>query len=365
MSEGFPLLGGRRGAASSPTAADTPASRTWVDWWLLISFSVSAAAFIGFASWVSVDMSADASRRAFVPIATRLASVFMFASLPISFYDIFSHLAHYEHRVQRFYVRVLLLPPIYAIESYLALQVPNAHFFLETLRESYECIALLAVFRLACETLGSRDEIAAILSMGAANHVAKQRTEHVSLVEGIEGFRRERSIAGGLRREASTSLMTATSRDVPLLAGAANDSEPASSSALERFIFSLIDGSAFSCSRGKREHGADDSVAPDGSRSIRLIVPFCCLGFWRADLSFLARCEWGVAQYVVIRIMTSVVTVVLQAEVRWVARSVPSHPQSPLTTLPLPSPHARPSPQFLRRASTEMVRGTRRTRRCG
>jgi hypothetical protein len=89
----------------------------------------------------------------------------MLTSLPLSLYDVAHHVARYQHPIQRLYVRILLLPPIYSIESYVAvIAPPHVQFAMETLRECYECVALLAVFHLACETLGRQRDIVAILN---------------------------------------------------------------------------------------------------------------------------------------------------------------------------------------------------------
>jgi hypothetical protein len=46
---------------------------------------------------------------------------------------------------------------------------------------------------------------------------------------------------------------------------------------------------------------------------VRLIVPFCCCGRWRLGASFLNRCRFGVAQYVLVRVVCSVVFVSLES----------------------------------------------------
>ena len=80
---------------------------------------------------------------------------------------------------QRLYVRILLLPPIYSVESYVAVTAKDSHlqFTMETLRECYECVALLAVFHLACETLGKQRDVVAILNEGPEVYAARLRAE--------------------------------------------------------------------------------------------------------------------------------------------------------------------------------------------
>jgi uncharacterized membrane protein YgcG len=320
-----------------------------VDEALMGALALAWAACAAFAVWTAVLLAREPAEHAFLASAARVAAVFTAASVPLSLFDMAQHVAHYASRSQRYYLRVLLLPPIYTIESYVALVYPSVHFYMETLRETYECIALLAVFRLACETLGTRADIAAILAEGATAYAARVAGEKDAIVR---EFRerddvREHAAAAGwlpcLRARAAappvgTSTAVALGDDESgsggggggggggsggtggsgdtvgdpggsVHGGGAAHNKPMTRT--ERFIFSLVDGSAFSCARGA--HGPPPDVfGADGHRRVPLIVPFCAFGSWRADASFLARCEWGVAQYVVVRVACSVTTLALE-----------------------------------------------------
>ena len=245
---------------------------------IFYALCLSYLGWAAFSVWTFLLLAHNSSERVFLPCATRIAAMLMFASVPISIADILQHLFHYSSRTQRLYVRILLLPPIYAIESYLALAVPSAHFVLETLRETYECIALLAVYDLARETLGADADIVNILMEGPSIYAERLR------IEGIAG-------AGGVVKEVTATVGTCTT---------------------EAFIFSCVDGSFWSCSPKVAEKKTADFIDASGERRVRLIFPFHMFASWRADASFLNRCSWGVAQYVVVRVVTSLVTLVLE-----------------------------------------------------
>lgn len=232
--------------------------------------------WLSFAIWTLILLAQNPAERVFLAASSRIAGVLCFAAVPLSIADICQHFFHYSSRTQRLYIRILLLPPIYTIESYVALAQPDSHFILETLRETYECIALLAVYDLARETLGSDADIVRILQEGPSNYADRMRA--LSDVKG-----------GG--------------------DGEAGGREPVSR--FERLIFSCVDGSFFSCSRGGH-HASNDFCDEKGQRRVRLIFPFCSFEAWPADDTFLRRCSWGVAQYVVVRISTSIITLILE-----------------------------------------------------
>jgi hypothetical protein len=56
----------------------------------------------------------------------------------ISFYDVHSHLRRMVTTIQRHYVRILFMVPLYAVESWIALRFKDQHLYFETLREMYD-----------------------------------------------------------------------------------------------------------------------------------------------------------------------------------------------------------------------------------
>jgi hypothetical protein len=290
--ESTPLLQPFGSSAAGAPAAAAPRCGASFFIALRATFALLLFAAAGFSVYSFVDIGLTAHRLTFLQIVSGISLPFLCVTLPLSLLDIVQHLARYEHTVQRLYIRILLMVPIYAAESYAALRYPSAHFVLETLRESYECVALLAVFWLAVETIGSRRDVIAVLNEGAGAYVARVFAEE-------EEERAERGAdAGGA---------------APV--GFKGDGV----SRTERLLLGLLDGSAFTCGLGGgggaggddgEARGAAAGGAPrSGAPTVRLMLPFCCLGRWRLGASFFHRCHLGVAQYVVVRITCSLATV--------------------------------------------------------
>jgi hypothetical protein len=83
--------------------------------------------------------------------------VLMFLLLLLS-QDIHFHILHYVSPLQRHYIRILWMIPIYAIESWLALRFNNQKIYLETMREAYEAYVVYSFFKLMRDFLGDKKE---------------------------------------------------------------------------------------------------------------------------------------------------------------------------------------------------------------
>jgi hypothetical protein len=77
-------------------------------------------------------------------------------------------------------------------------------------------------------------------------------------------------------------------------------------------LFGRLGGHAAGGARAG-DNGASTLYArvPDGRAT--MLAPFCCLPRWKLAEPFLTRCTTGVLQYVVVRVITAIVTFVLQA----------------------------------------------------
>ena len=65
-----------------------------------------------------------------------VAGAFVCIAVPLSLYDISNHVLHYVRpQLQRHYLRVLWMCPIYALQSWLALYAPDYKVYLETPRD--------------------------------------------------------------------------------------------------------------------------------------------------------------------------------------------------------------------------------------
>ncbi|WVZ20091.1 hypothetical protein V8G54_007413 [Vigna mungo] len=94
------------------------------------------------------------------------SSIFMFVALVLSTYLIFQHLAAYNQpEEQKFLIGLILMVPVYALESFLSLLDSSAAFNCEVIRDCYEAFALYCFERYLIACLGVA--VAFLFYMGA------------------------------------------------------------------------------------------------------------------------------------------------------------------------------------------------------
>ena len=108
-------------------------------------------------SW-QLAMGADKAQ-----IAWAIAGFFVAVTVPLSLHDVNMHLLHFVSPLQRFYVRILLLVPLYAIESWFSLRYDAQSIYISTIRDLYEPFVIHSFYQLMVQFLGSRDALAAKL----------------------------------------------------------------------------------------------------------------------------------------------------------------------------------------------------------
>ncbi|GAB2273818.1 hypothetical protein Dimus_039052 [Dionaea muscipula] len=90
--------------------------------------------------------------------AITTASVFVLVALVLSTYLIFEHLAAYNQpEEQKFMIGLILMVPVYALESFLSLLDSKAAFNCEVIRDCYEAFALYCFERYLIACLGGED----------------------------------------------------------------------------------------------------------------------------------------------------------------------------------------------------------------
>ncbi|KAA8538313.1 hypothetical protein F0562_027864 [Nyssa sinensis] len=83
------------------------------------------------------------------------AGIFVLVALVLSMYLIFEHLAAYNQpEEQKFLIGLILMVPVYALESFLSLLDSNAAFNYEIIRDCYEAFALYCFERYLIACLG-------------------------------------------------------------------------------------------------------------------------------------------------------------------------------------------------------------------
>ncbi|EKX48282.1 hypothetical protein GUITHDRAFT_162440 [Guillardia theta CCMP2712] len=163
--------GGEKHAASSTSHADDDEPRqaptaNFISmygvhvnrWWVETSRIMLAITFIlvGLLSFLSLQLVIQKQYGEHV-LAWAIGAVFVAVSVPISLHDIHMHILHYVSPLQRHYIRILWMVPIYSIESWLALRFNDHKLIMETLREAYEAYVVYSFFRLLLEFMGPPD----------------------------------------------------------------------------------------------------------------------------------------------------------------------------------------------------------------
>lgn len=83
------------------------------------------------------------------------AGIFVFVALVLSMYLIFEHLAAYNQpEEQKFLIGIILMVPVYAVESFLSLVDSSSAFNCEVIRDCYEAFALYCFERYLIACLG-------------------------------------------------------------------------------------------------------------------------------------------------------------------------------------------------------------------
>lgn len=117
------------------------------------------------------------------------AGVAVLVALPMSLLDMNAHLQNLVSPLQRHYIRILALVPIYALESWLALVFKEQRIYLETLREAYEAFVVYSFGRLLLEFLGERDALVATL----AARPGRPRAHMLFPLQWMQGWRTDAS----------------------------------------------------------------------------------------------------------------------------------------------------------------------------
>ncbi|XP_054165911.1 transmembrane protein 184C-like [Oppia nitens] len=77
-----------------------------------------------------------------------VAGVFAFLALFVSIWEITQHLSHYNKPyLQKYVIRILWMVPIYAMNSWLAMNFPKIAIYVDTLRECYEAFVIYSFMK--------------------------------------------------------------------------------------------------------------------------------------------------------------------------------------------------------------------------
>lgn len=86
------------------------------------------------------------------------AGIFVLVSVVLSLFLVFEHLAvYYQPEEQKFLIGIILMVPVYAVESFLSLLNSKAAFICEIMRDCYEAFALYCFERYLIACLGGEE----------------------------------------------------------------------------------------------------------------------------------------------------------------------------------------------------------------
>ena len=120
---------------------------------LLCLSYIAAAATIAVGVWELVD----SSGLKYI-IAWSVGAFFAALSIPLSLHAIHFHLINYHSSLQRHYIRVLWMVPVYSIQSWCALRFDSQQVYFESFRATYEAYVIYNFYSLIRDFLGNTDQ---------------------------------------------------------------------------------------------------------------------------------------------------------------------------------------------------------------
>ena len=116
---------------------------------------VGGAALAGYVLYAISTQSKDSVQFAFA-----IAGIFVGLAVPLALHDVNMHLMHYVSPLQKHYMRIVWIVPVFALQSWLALVYPQAGMYLEAMRACYESFCLYSFYQLMLGAAGGRGRLA-------------------------------------------------------------------------------------------------------------------------------------------------------------------------------------------------------------
>lgn len=93
-----------------------------------------------------------------------IAGLFAGAATVVSAYELYLHIANYNQpTVQRLIIRIILMVPIYAVDSFMSLVLKDTAIYWDTARNCYEAFVVYSFFTLLLTLVGGANELGAAL----------------------------------------------------------------------------------------------------------------------------------------------------------------------------------------------------------
>ena len=119
---------------------------------LFLTYS-TAIALVGVGIWQIYDY-----RQLKYVVAWSVAALFSAFAVPLSLHAILMHILNYRNRLQRHYIRILWMVPMYSIQSWFALRFNDQKIYLKSTRELYEAYAIYNFYSLLRDYLGNDEK---------------------------------------------------------------------------------------------------------------------------------------------------------------------------------------------------------------
>jgi hypothetical protein len=120
--------------------------------------------------------------------AWAVSAIFVGFAVPLAMHDVHMHLVHYMSPLQRHFVRLIGMVPVYSITSWLGLVYPHSAVSLAAVRDLYEAYALWSFYTLIVEFSGGRRKLAQRLRAVAVD-TGKERAKCIPPVCCMQGWR--------------------------------------------------------------------------------------------------------------------------------------------------------------------------------
>eukprot|EP00546_Thalassionema_frauenfeldii_P009637 CAMPEP_0178910656 /NCGR_PEP_ID=MMETSP0786-20121207/9218_1 /TAXON_ID=186022 /ORGANISM="Thalassionema frauenfeldii, Strain CCMP 1798" /LENGTH=664 /DNA_ID=CAMNT_0020582931 /DNA_START=125 /DNA_END=2115 /DNA_ORIENTATION=+ len=125
-------------------------------------FWTSVCATVAAVIWYSNELKNNGTNPHLIAFFS--AGAFVLLGFPISIYGIVMHLANYNQpNIQVYIIRILWMVPIYSMESWLCLRYHEYAIYIETLRDFYESYVLYSFLQFLIQVLGGEEELILLL----------------------------------------------------------------------------------------------------------------------------------------------------------------------------------------------------------
>lgn len=215
------------------------------------------------------------------------AAAFVLIGFPISIYGVVMHLANYNQpETQNYIVRILCMVPIFSIQSWLGLRFKDYSIYFETIRDWYEAYVLYSFFQFLIQVLGGEEALILMLK-----DKSPTRGVHIG---GLQLCVKPWLMGQPVRK----TIMNNEGQTILTAAGISNHTTSSGSSGTRSAI--TASETSFPGSVGGQQHLMNQ---PTRNKSLKRV-------YWTSP--FFLYCKFGVLQYVLLKLLSSIAILILE-----------------------------------------------------